>query len=59
MPLLSGALVDEGGQLDVVHAEALAVVSGQRHLDLVVDVEPLRVMVHLIGLENVTIGERP
>ena len=45
-------MVHEGGQLDVVDAEAFAVVSGQRHLHLVVDVEPFRVVIHLFGLEK-------
>jgi hypothetical protein len=42
--------IDEGGQLDVVHAEPLAVVRGQCHLDPVVDVEPLGMVVHLVRL---------
>jgi hypothetical protein len=52
MRLIFETLVDEGGQNDVVVAQALAVVSGQRHLDLVVHVEPFRMVVHRFGLEK-------
>ena len=49
--LLGKAFVGESCQLDVVFAETLAIVSSQGNLNLVVNVEPLGVMVHLVGLK--------
>lgn len=47
-----GTLVDEGGQLNVSLAEALTVMSGQGDLHSVVDIEPLRMMIHLVSLDG-------
>ena len=44
--------IDKIRQLDVVHAQSLTIVRGERHLDPVVHVEPLRVVVHLVGLDG-------
>ena len=49
--LLGKAFVGESCQLDVVFAETLAIMSSQSNLNLVVNVEPLGVMVHLVGLK--------
>ena len=50
--LLRKAFVDECCQFDVVITQTLAIVSGQGNLNLVVHVEPLRMMVHLVGLQS-------
>jgi len=44
--------IDKRRQLDVVHAQSLTVVRGERHFDPVVHVEPLRMVVHLVGFDR-------
>lgn len=50
--LLCDTLVDEGSKFDVVVAQPLTVVGGQGDLDFVVNVEPLGMVVHLVGLKE-------
>ena len=49
--LLGKAFVDESCQLDIIFTETFAIVSSQGNLNLVVNVEPFGVMVHLVGLK--------
>ena len=44
-----GELVHLGGELDVELGHAAGVVGGQRHLDVLVDIEPLGMVIHLFG----------
>ena len=50
--LFSRTFVDEGGQLDVVVTQALAVGGGPCDLHLVVNIEPFGMMVHLFSLKK-------
>lgn len=47
-----GGLVDEGGKSDVALGETATLVGAERDLNLVVDIEPLRMMVHLLRLQG-------
>src|SRR5690349_39254 len=42
-------LVHLGGELDVELGHAAGVVGGQRHFDVLIDIEPLRMVIHLFS----------
>src|SRR3546814_7710764 len=44
-----GRRIDETAEVQVALAEAAGIMRGQRDLDAVVDIEPFRVMVELLG----------
>src|SRR5712675_32902 len=48
-PSASGELVHLGGELDVELGHTAGVVGGQRHLNVLVNVEPLGMVIHLFG----------
>src|SRR4051812_47926314 len=48
-PSTSGQSIHLAGELDVELGDAAGVVGGQGHLDVLVDVEPLGVVIHLFG----------
>src|SRR5207302_3948125 len=48
-PSPSGQLVHLGGELDVELGHAAGIVGGQRHFDVLVDIEPLGMVIHLFS----------
>ena len=44
-----GSRIHECGQLDIASTQAVHIVRGERYLHLVVDIEPLRMVIHLLG----------
>ena len=51
--------VHEGGKGKVLVREAANIVGAENHVDIVVDVEPLGVVAHLLGLEGHAAHEAP
>lgn len=49
--LLLSDSFDESGQFDIILRQATAIVSGKSDIDLIIDIEPLWMMVHLLSFQ--------